>query len=160
MRMTLRAALAMAVVGLSLQASDAEAGLRHFRVFCPGCQPVYSAPVYVAMPAPSCACAAPMISYAPTCCQSSSIDLAGNPEAVNPYVGPSVSAYAPATVGAPIAPYGSVGVYGGGSYAAGAYGAYGYGGAGYGFPYAPMYSGIQFGAYTPVTIDFQDDLVW
>lgn len=158
MRTTLRAAVAVVVLGLSLQVSAANAGLRHFRVFCPGCQPVYSAPVYVAMPAPTCACAAPMISYAPTCCQSSQIDVGNAPETLHPYSGQSISAYAPASNDIPVPAYGSAGIYGTGSL--GAYGFGGFGGAGYGLPYAPGFGGVPYGAYTPVTIDFQDDLVW
>ena len=152
MRATLRAAVAVVVFGLSLPVSVADAGLRHFRVFCPGCQPVYSAPVYVAMPAPTCACAAPMISYAPTCCQSSQINVGYAPETVNSYGGASISAYAPASADIPVPAYSSAGIYGTGSF--------GVTGYGYGMPYAPGYGGIPYGVYTPVTIDFQDDLVW
>lgn len=160
MRTTLRAAVAAVVFGLSLQVSVADAGLRHFRVFCPGCQPVYSAPVYVAMPAPTCACAAPMISYAPTCCQSSQIDVGYAPETLSPYGGQSISGYAPASPDI-VPAYGSAGIYGTGSFGVTGYGyGSGFGGAGYGMSYAPGYGGIPYGVYTPVAIDFQDDLVW
>ncbi len=161
MRMTLRTAVVLVVFGLSLQVSVANAGLRHFRVFCPGCQPAYSAPVYVAMPAPTCACAAPMISYAPTCCQSSQIDMGYAPETLNSYGGPSISAYAPTSAGIPITAYGNAGTYGAGSFGGAGYGfGNGFSGAGYGMPYLPGYGGIPYGVYTPVPIDFQDDLVW
>ena len=91
MRKTARVIVMAMVLGLGLQVSVANAGLRHLRVFCRGCGPVYAAPAYVATPASSCACGASVMSYSqPSCCQSAMGGAMFQPNFVAPGFGEQI----------------------------------------------------------------------